>query len=162
MKLPICINSLIVFIFVILLTNIIYNTESYRGAYKTGWLKRQRNRATAKARSVSTGQVNQRTLMKSYCNKKIANCNKKIVNLKTQHKYNKDQMEQNYEDKIEELDKDITQCESNLLDRNIEIQRLGEEIVDKQNSIDDITSQYAYLESDIKAKRTQSFSRQQL
>jgi predicted nucleic acid-binding Zn-ribbon protein len=71
-------------------------------------------------------------------------------------------MEQNYEDKIEELDKDITQCESNLLDRNIEIQRLGEEIVDKQNSIDDITSQYAYLESDIKAKRTQSFSRQQL
>tara|TARA_B100000427_G_scaffold191094_1_gene158822 strand:- start:3724 stop:4356 length:633 start_codon:yes stop_codon:yes gene_type:complete len=210
MKLPICINAVIVFIFVILLTNILYNTESFYGRRR----RRRRRAATAKEKEfkcmeaalagecgglqIEVVKGNRKPIARNKRNwilwrecapyktcqkldsikKKERNQNRKvcqhkmtvkkaqhkdkIAKLKIQHQYSTDQMKQDYEQQIEKLDEDITQYESNLLDRNIEIQRLGEEIVDKQNNIDEITAQYAHLESDIKAKRTQSFSRQQL
>ena len=211
MKLPICINAVIVFIFVILLTNILYNTESFYGRRRR---RRWRRAATAKEKELKCmkaalagecGELQievvkgerkpiardkrnwalwrecapyktcqkfnaikkqERNKIKKVCQHKMtvkkAQHKDKIAKLKIQHQYSTDQMKQDYEQQIEKLDEDITQYESDLLDRNIEIQRLGEEIVDKQNNIDGITAQYAHLESDIKAKRTQSFSRQQL
>lgn len=213
MKLPICINAVIVFIFVILLTNILYNTESFYGRRRRV-VRRARAAAAAKEKELKCmkaalagkcGELQievvkgerkpivrdkrnwalwrecapyktcqkldsikkkERNQNRKVCQHKMtvkkAQHKDKIAKLKIQHQYSTDQMKQDYEQQIEKLDEDITQYESNLLDRNIEIQRLGEEIVDKQNNIDEITAQYAHLESDIKAKRTQSFSRQQL
>ena len=196
MKLPICINAVIVFIFVILLTNILYNTESFYGRRRR---RRARRAATAKEKEFNCMKAalsgdcqgsarswalwrecapyktcqkhlairkQERNKNRKVCQDKMtvkkAQHKDKIAKLKIKHQYSTDQIKQDYEQQIEKLDEDITQYESDLLDRNIEIQRLGEDIVDKQNNIDGITAQYADLESDIKAKRTQSFSRQQL
>ena len=193
MNSPICINSLIIFVFVIALINLIYNRKSFDQTQSPELFKQSTMRITkdppncmeralkGECWNMKDGKFRWNWNMRGECNnscKRLYNIRNsgyrqgkiqtkkeyvdEMSKMKIQNQYDTNQMKQDYEQEIEDRDEDITQYESNLLDRNIEILRLDEKVVNKQNNIDEITAQYANLESDIKAKRTQSYSRQQL